>query len=1385
MSIAPSISASTPAVDPLNMTSKQSKVVDSSSPPVTPPTKSSSPDAGSAVRSSLPSPPPSSSSRRSRAPEYSQDQDHTEPSEREVTLERIARRLSPTTNTTTISQPQPSSSQHLPYNMSSGVSTLKTHSTSSSISSSSSNNHHQPATLTNKHIAVTKTKTLGHLTRSTSSEVDTEVANALASGRSIVSKTDWKEEDAQYLVHLIETQFPKGNIIWDWVGQQMASRGFTKSQCRSKWKRIRNKVLHGNDPPKDKETRDHLRDQQEQDELIDDDDEETIDQRIVGESRQDQNRLHHRSDHERAPDGMGYSDPYRPRHYDPRRSYDHQHGDGYYYRERRNDYRPRISPVSSALLPPHRSSASHYASRYANGRGVLEEDELWSDEDQSGHRGHTVGANQNPQDYSPARQHHRRQSNPQQTRDETTDDPIRSVSAITATPTSFGKIEWKPEDSDFLVHLIETKFASRKVDWAWVSKQMEGRGYDRTQCKSRWWRVQHRQNQANHLGSTSHSSSRGKQRQGVDQTLVDGDAGVPANGRDDKSMVSDDDGAQNHEARLSRPGSEAGQENSQTLRASVGPEPGDNKGKPGESERQEIGEERRSPKPTKHEHQKHIEWKEEDSQYMYRLIEKEFPVGNVVWSVIAEKMQSRGYSQTQCMSKWRRHLKNSKLPNEANKPGISMDIDVETEGSAGETRLAGIRRRGTEDRTSYIDPYGDGAKRLRRDMHDMRRFDKNYEYRTVDPLDARLVELEYDRYYDAGGKRRRMDVDGPLHGEPRNPYHHRSHSSSYGDYRAYDKDVERYPQEPNSVRSRYQRDYDQPGDAYLTMSTRSDEGLNYPPSARAYRDETNARSSGYEPEHSGNHIRHDNTDSFGLEEGVMEEQEDQPKSERELSYRRYCDRSFQACAPYWSINRNNIDNEHSYHMYHNHNHSQQPQPSHHRSSSVSSSYRDSYEANHAHLGPYGASEIISQNQPSRDEPLSELNKETRLRPHESEQRGRPIGRSPVRNLMRNSSRGQDRSSLLDEQEERRREDILLNRDTRYGGYDYPAGDINNTSFSNRRRASRAGYEYDKYDYDTELGRYSSRYSQSHQQRHPHRDYEQESDFIDYALEDDLEWAAGRWESRDMARLAAAVARQGRRWDAIRAQIRMPVLVSPYDPIEDEVYDGMRFDPHPYYPEEPRKSRQPLYQWPSPSSTSTAVPAHRSSGSSRHGLSSKGLTSSSNEPVGSEKRPYKSIQPLALTEESLEVDLIVENADVEMTPAEPLQQQEGQQQYTCAEDEIMDVVSTEDDSGTQVAINPRNDITTNVDQKKSGATQATDAVVRIRKQEVEVAEGHTSPVLLLDSSKSPGEGENQLKEKDLVGKVDPVQATKTEAEATTTTTTTPNTSLVATIAPTVL
>ncbi|KAF9436673.1 hypothetical protein BGZ76_003309 [Entomortierella beljakovae] len=986
MSIAPSIPVNNMApTDPRTDLDSSS-----TSPPITPPTRSSGPDAGS-VSLGLPSPPPSSSSKRLTNNQQDLDQ----------SLHHHTNLDDESTGYNTPRQPDTLTSNP-------DQTTIKTHSSSSSTSSSASN-HQLPTNLTNKHIAVAKTKILGHLARSTSSEVDSEVANALASGRSIVSKTDWKDEDAQYLVQLIETQFPKGNIIWDWVGQQMASRGFTKSQCRSKWKRIRTKVLHGNDPPnKDRDSKDHYR-EQEHDELNEEDEDNMGDRRsMVMEPR---TRYEYDYPHERS----GYSDPLRQRHRESRDYYDQ---DDHYRSDRKEAFRSQYSPIPPSTHP-HRNSTSHHSTRHVSGRGA-EEDDIWSDDDRNSRPSHDMTGKRYSQDYysrpSPPRAqsyHHRRQSSSFQSRDDVLEESVRSIAAIASTPTSFGKIEWKPEDSDYLVHLIESKFASRKVDWAWVSKQMEGRGYDRTQCKSRWWRVQHRQNQNNQQNL---SISQAKQDQSPIQVSNNTDPNSAASSRNDKDNLSDEEISRDARQHSPKHGLMTDQE-SPSAQSGVQSmlideiEPNHQQSSEIQGDDESRNESRGLSKAQ--EHQKHIEWKEEDSQYMYQLIEKEFPVGNVVWNVIGEKMQGRGYSQTQCMSKWRRHLKNIKTPNDASKSGISMDLDTDVDTIS--------RRRGADDHANFNDTSNEGSKRFRRDGADTIRYDKNGEYKVIDPLNARLVEMEYDRYYDAGGKRKRIDDKGFLESDA--PYRNRSHSRSRDDYHSYDNQSGFGGERHNSA-SMYEqergRSNGRNGDIHQSSSAAD---------SQPWRDDYGSKYPGHKSHH------------------------------------------------------------------------------HHRSSSVSSSHRHSY----SHT----------------EHPLDQS-------------RDSPRQRNPDHERL-SSRRSPDYESSRGVREDYRGNNLAVDRQ------------------------SRSTYEYD--DYDRRRSRHSQR---------TRYDDRGEMDYIDYALEDEMDWAAGRWESRDMARLAAAVAKQGRRWDAIRAQIKIPTLVTQYDDIDSDIYDGPQFDSHPstypYYQKETRRSR---------------------------------------------------------------------------------------------------------------------------------------------------------------------------------------------------------------------
>ncbi|KAF9278804.1 hypothetical protein BGZ88_000340 [Linnemannia elongata] len=1175
------------------------------SPPVTPPTKSSGPNAGTASQSSLPSPPPSSSSRHSRAVdqdeyEYDEDLNDNSHSLNGSSIEKIARRLPSSTTAHSAKAgigKKPTSSGNI----------TKTHSSSSSTSSLASSSQHLPATLNNKHISVAKTKTLGHLTRSTSSEVDNEVAHALASGRSIVSKTDWKEEDAQYLVQLIEAQFPKGNIIWDWVGHQMVDRGFTKSQCRSKWKRIRTKVLHGDGNPHTKD-----RDQAAHDQEIDELNEEEYEELPT-----DIPDLKWR--HQQAEQEISTSQSQSTR---PNGAYD----------------RPQYAYRTGPTVREEELAAAARRSQHSN-RAVTQSSypgEPWSEDDE---RRQDVDSYLQPakrfseypdQDRTPpsrSPQQHRRTSSSNHQSSAQGEDVGRSsttLSAIAATPTIFGKIEWKPEDSDYLVHLIETKFASRKVDWAYVSKQMEGRGYDRTQCKSRWWRVQHRQSQSQQSqggvgGSVSSPSSRGgrprknidrreSQQQDFDQV------------EDEKEKMSDNEEVhpeQTHEAsrEYRRPPQ---QPDPASMRSpSIPPPPppqhmaqpsdlNDNRAhfqqESNHRERQEDEESQgtaddhaRSPRATRgHEHQKHIEWKEEDSQYMFRMIEREFPVGNVVWSVIGERMANRGYSQTQCMSKWRRHLKNSKTSNDSTSgrpSGISMDLDVDVEldGSSSynvhrENRLTGFRRPRKEDLLIYGDNRGSGVgggdhhssshsnsgKRAQSDLIDSRGYDRD-EYRSpVGQLDARLVEMEFERYFNVGNKRRRT-IESEGHGN--GPYS--GAESAANDY--YDRRVSP-SYEGESVHHHRQLHHHH---RRLSSEVRHEDY----PRRSSYRHDEHASSGGYD-ERERSRRRSPPLTNEGIvvvgEEaapvvgsagpaGHYEPERDSHNGERQG--RRYDEREWDSAMV--------VDNE------------QEPP-----SMSSKSQHREPHSSRSHYSGENNGRSYYDERDSSRA--MLDQNKEARHRPQEPARYNEPIGRSPNRDLVgtihisssssssypNGASRGGHRErELVSRRGAEEEEYHVVERDERHyrdqqqalrrrphhspqhhsrrpsspdrrgpddggrngGGY-YDDGHV-----KHRHRQSSAEYEHHRQDY-------GYRQSSSHGRGGQYQ--ERDGDIIDYVMEDDLDWANGRWEGRDMARLAAAVARQGRRWDAIREQIRIPLLVSPYDDQEyGDIYEGFRFEPH--------------------------------------------------------------------------------------------------------------------------------------------------------------------------------------------------------------------------------
>ncbi|KAG9064804.1 hypothetical protein KI688_003063 [Linnemannia hyalina] len=1136
------------------------------SPPVTPPTKSSGPNAGSASQTSLPSPPPSSSSRHSRAvdqDEYEYDEDQNINNSHSLngsSIEKIARRL-PSSSTI------PSTKAETEKKPTSSGDITKTHSSSSSTSSLASSNQHLPATLNNKHISAAKTKTLGHLARSTSSEVDSEVANALASGRSIVSKTDWKEEDAQYLVQLIEAQFPKGNIIWDWVGHQMVDRGFTKSQCRSKWKRIRTKVLHGDGNPHTKD-RDHAAHEQEIDELNEEEYEELP---------TDIPDLKWR--HQQAEQEISTSQSQSAR---PNGAYDRPQ---YAYR---TGSTVREEELAAAARRSQHSNRAVTQSSYPEHAG-----EPWSEDDE---RRQDVDSYILPakrfseypeQDRTPpsrSPQQHRRTSSSNHQSSTQGEDAGRSsttLSAIAATPTIFGKIEWKPEDSDYLVHLIETKFASRKVDWAYVSKQMEGRGYDRTQCKSRWWRVQHRQSQSQQSqggvgGSVSSPSSRGgRPRKNIDRR--ESQQQEFDHLEDDKEKTSDNEEIHPEQAleaprEYRRPHQ---QHDPASMRSpSIPPPPplahpsdlNDSRAhyqqEPSHGERQEDEESQgtaddhaRSPRATRgHEHQKHIEWKEEDSQHMFRMIEREFPVGNVVWSVIGERMASRGYSQTQCMSKWRRHLKNSKTSNDSTggRPsGISMDLDddMDIDGSSlynmhRENRLTGFRRPRKEDLLVYGDNRGsvvgggdhhssshpNSGKRVKSDLVDSRAYDRD-EYRSpVGQLDARLVEMEFERYFNVGNKRRRT-IEGEGHGnEPyavtesaANGYYDRRASPSYEDESAHHHHHHHHHRRLSSEvrhedyprRSSYRQDERASSGGYgeRERSRRrspplTDEGVIVIGEEAGPVVSSTGSAGHYEPERdSHNGERQGRYDEREWDSAMVVDNDQEPPSMSSKSQHREPHSSKSNYAGRSPI-RDLVGTTH-----------------------ISSSSSSSYPNGTSHGGHRDRELVSRRGAEEEDYHVVELDER-----HYRDQQQPPRRRS-------NHQPQQHHSRRLSSPGRGGRDDGGRNG----GGY-YDDG------YGKRRhRQSSAEYEHHRQDYGY---RQSSSHGRSGQYQ------ERDGDLIDYAMEDDLDWANGRWEGRDMARLAAAVARQGRRWDAIREQIRIPVLVSPYDDQEyEDIYEGFRFEPH--------------------------------------------------------------------------------------------------------------------------------------------------------------------------------------------------------------------------------
>ncbi|KAG0086226.1 hypothetical protein BGZ92_008298 [Podila epicladia] len=903
----------------------------------------------------LPTPPSSSSSRLvTIAEDQDQDQDQV----------NVTTSTKPHYATIEENMTRPAESHHDP---------AKTHSATSSTSSIA-----LPTSITNKHVSLAKTKTLGHLTRSTSSEVDSEVANALASGRSIVSKTDWKEEDAQYLVQLIEKQFPKGNIIWDWVGQQMTSKGFTKNQCRSKWKRIRTKILHsGETSGKDRDPRGTR--EQELDELIDDEDIDTP-------SRDDS--------------GIG-----RPSAYSPVRESDRGYYNGNLDHFRDNEEygsSPQARHRSTDLY--HNRPSSTWESRHRTDDYPRED--YWSDNDESryppsrnGDYGeHTRRISTSSRQYGERdreRERYQPSWSPSDNRRRPSvgydEDDGPSLSTIVATPNSFGKIEWKPEDSDYLVRLIETKFAARKVDWAWVATKMESRGYDRTQCKSRWWRVQHRQNQANNQGGKNKRTG-----QPIDELQDDNGDDIDVQTKEDEQI--------SESPQVTKP--DAVYEDRERMSSSPSPPPEFIKENTTPRDKAKTGSENESPRAKGQEHQKHIEWKEEDSLFMYRMIEKEFPVGNVVWSVIGEKMASRGYSQTQCMSKWRRHLKNCKLTGESVLPNKqeSVDVDMDTP----ETSLMDENRSSRYRDVEYEDDVTEGAAAAKR----VKTGDYRSHYVIAPelgsvPLDPKLVEEEYDRYYDKGGKRKAVDED-----PSESTVQHLSEAS--------------HSSPPAQAHSPYdenrQRDEDHVEHRSKRREVSGSESRRHPQDWDPYYDEREFRRPRLVSEDRNDHASHDD---YAHDRDRNERQDrSHPSSRREQKYR-----------------------------------------------------------------PRGSE----------------------YRPRGAEYRPR-------------------------------------------SDYEY------------KPRSSRAHSHSHSHSQDRDRERHRSYAEAESHHDFEHRERERARDeFGDMDLlgdDEEMDWEAGRWAGRDMARLTAAVARQGRRWDMLREQIRMPTLVNPYfDEEEEDIYEGM-FDSAP-------------------------------------------------------------------------------------------------------------------------------------------------------------------------------------------------------------------------------
>ncbi|KAG0324234.1 hypothetical protein BG004_003517, partial [Podila humilis] len=1226
----------------------------SSSPPVTPPSKISdavisatptvvlSSATVESITPALPSPPTSSSARLTHSSKpivqqsqhqdqtQDQDQDPSDFTERDHDIHKNNSYNYSNMTQSIMTEPSDnmilasdleSSRQHEHDPSKTHSSTSSTSSISTATASASASASLAPGSSAMKHVSIAKTKSLGHLTRSTSSEVDSEVANALASGRSIVSKTDWKEEDAQYLVQLIERKFPKGNIIWDWVGQQMTSKGFTKNQCRSKWKRIRTKILHSGEPSngggKDRDGR-GIREQQELDELIDDED-------INDTTPQPRGIDHGDHDHDHPATyspGPDFDDGPNTTQAPERRYYSNSNGrlDGAHpYRDHSGEvYSSRSSPQASRYHP---SDVYYEDGRHRSEHGYSREDENWSDHDAR------YGSAQNTNYYSHG--HHRRPSfshrqygperayqpsfsptdrrrkhsasytnnnnnsnsnNNSNNNNEEGEDGGPLLSAIVATPNSFGKIEWKVEDSDYLVRLIETKFSSRKVDWAWVATKMESRGYDRTQCKSRWWRVQHRQNQGSHSQQHQHGvagSSRHKRvhtsEQQMDQLHEDIGYGVDA--RMDELDVQDGDNDNKGDGPMlllesplvSRAdgGMMSNSINNQLASSrSPSPVPVETKVDTPPARRGPKGKlslENDSPRGKGQEHQKHIEWREADSRFMYKMIEKEFPVGNVVWSIIGERMADRGYSQTQCMSKWRRHLKNCKLtgesvygnsdsignddgPASSNKADRAFSADIEM----GSVPPEAVAPTATTTPTTTTHPLDEDHTPMTRDSSrhrhqhqtqhqggydydgdiaagpeggSVKRLKTSRDYRGTRyiiapelgniPLDPDLIELEFDRYYDKGGKRKAVE-ETPGHGR----YVSEARSETGG---------HRHPRTEDS----------QP-------SSRHD----YP----SHEDE--ARSSRHR-HHTQHH--HDRHDEHSTQKGAHGES-------------RWDGQDSAAT----TMDGHYPDQERETHQA--------------RGEGV---YYDQDVHRRAH------STTASHSEPPRKHNItSHSQKDGPLRPPEPRSSHQPVGRSPERGLVGNRHRDhvhEDIAATPDSAISRRhhhssreydhhtapptqhssssRHPYAYSHDReRERERDRERDRSHPSSFSSHRRSAQYGGRPSSYrdefpheeDYrrgrNRERGRDHGRdsdYNPSHRQNPSHNDFNDfgfmaEGDYYD----DEMEWESGRWVGNDMARLTAAVARQGRRWDALREQIRMPVLVDPYYDDNDEIYEGVRFDSPP-------------------------------------------------------------------------------------------------------------------------------------------------------------------------------------------------------------------------------